>query len=526
MKRRAIAWEAGNTLGGVLFLASCVVSVGGMGVARGVRAQGPIQIAAAGGCPGDCNGDGAVTVNELIRGVNIALGAAPLEACRELDADGNGEVTINELITAVNAVLTSCPEVPTATPTVTTTSVPTPTVPPSASATASPSQTVAPSESPIPTAIPSDTPTPANTVTASPTETSTPTETAEAVPTATVTETPDPAGEAIARSVALLQRTTTAFLTLPNLLSAILGHNFGSGTAGLTFEIGPVDFECGAGGGGSVTCSQDLIERDPLPPILDAPHYRFVLDQCAATPGEGRTLTLDGTVMLRGEVGDVCGTIPGSGTVTLADVTAVVAGSGGRSTARFAAVEARVDLGCSAVECECSYDTARMTVAGAITVNLAAADGEPVSATGVEFGTSEIQLTVHHFADACVPDMYSMRVEGGVQLGSDGGQFEGTFSGFVLRADASSGTDLLEVSGEVRSDCVAKPIDFSTTEMVQLPPGAACPVGGTLAVFDGDTGAIHYRPDGTVDIDAGYDGEIDTHLPHCLQPPFPGCAQE
>ncbi|MEO8602093.1 MAG: Ig domain-containing protein [bacterium] len=59
-------------------------------------------------CSGDCNGDGSVMVNELIGGVNIALGNALLDSCPSFDHDGDGSVMINELITAVNAALTGC----------------------------------------------------------------------------------------------------------------------------------------------------------------------------------------------------------------------------------------------------------------------------------------------------------------------------------------------------------------------------------------------------------------------------------
>ena len=60
-------------------------------------------------CAGDCNGDGAVAINELISGVNIALGAAPLASCAAVDGSGDGVVAINELIAAVNAALIGCP---------------------------------------------------------------------------------------------------------------------------------------------------------------------------------------------------------------------------------------------------------------------------------------------------------------------------------------------------------------------------------------------------------------------------------
>ena len=61
-----------------------------------------------GPCFGDCNGDGSVSINELIRGVNIALGTADLDSCEAMDSDGDGIVAISELIRAVNAALLGC----------------------------------------------------------------------------------------------------------------------------------------------------------------------------------------------------------------------------------------------------------------------------------------------------------------------------------------------------------------------------------------------------------------------------------
>jgi hypothetical protein len=60
------------------------------------------------GCSGDCNDDGEVTVDELIKGVNIALGTLGIEACPSFDVNGDGEVTVNEIVRAVNAALSGC----------------------------------------------------------------------------------------------------------------------------------------------------------------------------------------------------------------------------------------------------------------------------------------------------------------------------------------------------------------------------------------------------------------------------------
>jgi hypothetical protein len=59
-------------------------------------------------CAGDCDCSGTVTVAELVKGVDIALGQESLSACPALDGDGSGKVSIAELIAAVDAALLGC----------------------------------------------------------------------------------------------------------------------------------------------------------------------------------------------------------------------------------------------------------------------------------------------------------------------------------------------------------------------------------------------------------------------------------
>jgi CSLREA domain-containing protein len=66
------------------------------------------DVVTPGSCQGDCGNDGAVTVNEIITMVNIALGTANVSSCIAGDADGSGDITINEIIAAVNNALTAC----------------------------------------------------------------------------------------------------------------------------------------------------------------------------------------------------------------------------------------------------------------------------------------------------------------------------------------------------------------------------------------------------------------------------------
>ena len=60
-------------------------------------------------CPGDCNGDRMVAINELVLGVSIALGNQAASACPAFDRDGDGSVVINELVGGVSSALAGCP---------------------------------------------------------------------------------------------------------------------------------------------------------------------------------------------------------------------------------------------------------------------------------------------------------------------------------------------------------------------------------------------------------------------------------
>lgn len=61
-------------------------------------------------CTGDCGGGGkAVTIEELVLGVNVALGSAPVEQCPAFPACDVGPVCIADLIRAVRYALDGCP---------------------------------------------------------------------------------------------------------------------------------------------------------------------------------------------------------------------------------------------------------------------------------------------------------------------------------------------------------------------------------------------------------------------------------
>ncbi|MBI4518163.1 MAG: hypothetical protein HY699_20360 [Deltaproteobacteria bacterium] len=59
-------------------------------------------------CIGDHGSSNTVTVDELVKGVNIALGSLLLSDCPSFDTDDSGTVTVDELVRAVNNAMSEC----------------------------------------------------------------------------------------------------------------------------------------------------------------------------------------------------------------------------------------------------------------------------------------------------------------------------------------------------------------------------------------------------------------------------------
>jgi YVTN family beta-propeller protein len=183
-------------------LAGAEVRLGVAGFARQVPPSEPQSDCTT----GDCNGEGGVTVDELIRGVSIALGAASLEQCKAFDSNADGKVTIDELVTAVNnALLCAAGAAPTITATEIRTDSPTPTR--SATGTLSPTGTWTRAQTVTATATRTASYTLSSTATETPPSTSTRTPTS--IYTGTATSTPTATHTRTASVTATLASTWT-----------------------------------------------------------------------------------------------------------------------------------------------------------------------------------------------------------------------------------------------------------------------------------------------------------------------------
>jgi len=106
-------------------------------------------------CVGDCDTSGEVTRDEVIVMVNIALGTVKVADCTAGDPNGDGAISINEIVAGVNSVATDCQS---ASPTPTATSTEEPSATPTLSATEEPSAT--PTPTPTEELTPTPTPSP------------------------------------------------------------------------------------------------------------------------------------------------------------------------------------------------------------------------------------------------------------------------------------------------------------------------------------------------------------------------------
>jgi hypothetical protein len=76
---------------------------------QGIIAYGPLPPPNVGpACAGDCNGDRAISIAELVTSVNIAIGYDSVGICPRADANVDDDVSIDELIRAVAAALSGC----------------------------------------------------------------------------------------------------------------------------------------------------------------------------------------------------------------------------------------------------------------------------------------------------------------------------------------------------------------------------------------------------------------------------------
>ena len=299
---------------------------------------------ARGQCVGDCDGDGSLSIGELITGVSISLGQTSLSSCPPFDPNHSGHVTIEELIGAVTAALNGCPASPTPLPltptpaaTATTSALPSVTATETSPPTGTPEQTtpsatatVAPTDT---APLPSSTPSVAASAIASPTSTpNSPVVSATFTPTATPTmATPTDCGNGLLEAgescgscpadCVVDQCTATATkLTVRVNFSGAAGTSPITATSLLAYRSGIVSIP---GTGNALTVRQRVTFPAPIPNSIAINDLDYALRVVI-----GRTAGL-GNGLLYSVAVDVCDGAPAASAADFACSMEACAGAGG-----------------------------------------------------------------------------------------------------------------------------------------------------------------------------------------------------
>lgn len=412
------------------------------------RTKTPKPTPLHGPCFGDCDEDGRVEINELVSGVEMALGRLAVTSC--FDLNGDGHVMVDELISAIGAAVYGC--VSGTPPPTTTPGVRTPTPTPSPTATTSPGGSSVPQ-----------------------------------------------------RAAGTIQATSTAFLAVPNAIAALLTSVSsifgGAGGAGL---IDNIPFPCPGGGGGTVSCDMQLFPPGP-------PTYTVVINACKVDGPGGVTLAINGQITATGEQGDFCGTVPNNMTINISNLTAQATGpDGSMTTATFTNLSGSLAL--SGDDPQCSYNIFALRITGTVGVESKNAQGETVVSTQATFHSgSTIEIAVEQYsAEGCAPVIYTVTINGGVGFVTPEVEFDATFDDYQLRTDSTSGVNTVEVSGDITSGCLGGPVSLATTDALVMRPDSPCPTQGRVeANHAGITDVLTYT-NGQLQVTFGADASTET----------------
>jgi 6-phosphogluconolactonase (cycloisomerase 2 family) len=410
-------------------------------------------------CPGDCNADGRVSIDELVIGVSMALGAVSSNQCPIFDTDVDDRVDIGELVDAINSALGGCP-----TPVPTATVIPDPT----ASGTPPAEPTLTPVSPPPTATLPApDTPT----LTAPPTAASTLTLTAPptAASTATVpphTPTATPSGAPSDR--AALPDVAEASQLAARLAIASWDYLATLHTATLLALSGPES--CPGGGTARASCTATTAGA----------HRAVVYENCRSSTSGGHDVERTGIVRYTlADCDNLPPQLPGNSDVEL-EAFRLVESVGPQLLLSIAVdLTSTVRIGherCAGLDAELeSTGVVRLTCAPG---------AELLRCHGGHNGILLSATMLHQeHVSAGIPCQRFVTARGGLRIEDEAANQNSAqvFHGLALAAvaDGLDDADLLSVNGSLQTDCLGS-FSVATTVPLRMPTNSACPLGGEL----------------------------------------------
>ncbi|HSP96521.1 MAG TPA: hypothetical protein VL049_04670 [Candidatus Dormibacteraeota bacterium] len=436
-------------------------------------------------CVGDCDNGGAVTVEELVKGVSIALGAVSLDQCPRFDCQTTGQVTVDCLINAVSAALNGCQSAPAGSPT-----------------------------RPIDTATPTDTSTP--TATRPPTGTSTPGPT-----------TIDDAALAAAARVA-----TESIFRLFDLQASLGTAVTAAGrsrTAGdrPTAASGCQTFDCPLFGTHEDCCSGTQFSQ-----FFSNCTFGDDVEGGVVPINGGGVVTLNGLFDLISDDGEPCkGAIPAGASfaASLQNFTRDVFVPGGSFSRTFQEISETFEVapgGCL-VNLPDQFGfgirgEGRRLIDGEVQHFLGDTRGNIRVDSASQVHGLEIAVDSTPVAEGCA---VSAALNGSL-TGSDfrvGTQFTTVYTDVHVAQHPQADALDLELTGTLGTDCIGD-VTLSTLEPLRVTSGDTCFSDGRLQAQLADaTVAATYTVGGEVDLDFGAAGGGDQHFSACTAVPADQC---
>lgn len=525
-------------------------------------------------CTGDCRVLGEVHVDDLLLGVRMLLGQATPNQCVRMDRNGDGVVTIDEVVGAVASATYGCVagDQPTATLAATITATP-----PGATATATASSApntathtvAAPTQTRSPTTVPTTpvvvcTPpqcdegevlhcplppcsldcgvqcaTPTGGVPTDTPEPDTPTDTPEPdTPTNTPIDTPVTPGGGTPgitdRAAGAIVSSTSSFLAIADLIvlplkaaGALSGLSLktagdqGSGAAAL--PIPPIG--CPDGGSVSGSCSPMFGPGKAT--------YALTANNCTMNTASGQTLRLNGSVkVVDQDESHTCLSFQAPTDVTFEttpNFTVERTGTGTTTTAVIT-IASGSTIRLSGSDPSCSYSNVDLVLSGSIAATTNNGQGQSSSVT-VALSNTEFAFFAEHFTDKCVPDIYSLLVNGAATLTTPSKPpLSATYTNYEMLVNEKVGGVSVEVSGQVALACFGKTVTLATAAggVIDIMSGQPCPNTGEVIVTpegEGDA-LVGFTGTGGVRIDRAYDWDTptwDESYASCTDPQLYNC---
>src|SRR5205809_773705 len=144
--------------------------------------------------------------------------------------------------------------------------------------------------------------------------------------------------------------------------------------------------------------------------------------------------------------------------LTIPSLTVESHGTEGTTTATFTNVSGII--GFSGTDATCTYTGIDLLLSGTVALESRDAD-DTVTSTQASFNLINVVIAVEQYAERCVAVVYQMTVNGVIMFTSEMSSSSDNYRNYVLDNDATSGENMVGISGCIISTCLGGPVQFA-----------------------------------------------------------------